>query len=106
MFLSAVARPRWDFHTKSMWDGKIGIWPFVESIPAKRGSKNCPAGTMETRTVIATREQLEKMFVENLICAVKERFPHHGKVVIQKDNAGPHIKDLIPELRSLMISDG
>ncbi|ETV78111.1 hypothetical protein H257_08316 [Aphanomyces astaci] len=28
MFLAAVVRPRYDFHRKQMFDGKIGVWPF------------------------------------------------------------------------------
>jgi hypothetical protein len=32
------------------WDGKIGTCFFVEQIPAKRTSKNRPAGTLETKS--------------------------------------------------------
>ena len=39
MFLAANARPRYDPHTGHMWDGKIGMWPFAEQIPAARASK-------------------------------------------------------------------
>ena len=38
MFLAANARPRYDPHTGLMWDGKIGIWPFVAQVAAVRGS--------------------------------------------------------------------
>lgn len=34
MFLSAVARPRFDDDGECTFDGKIGIWPFVELVPA------------------------------------------------------------------------
>jgi hypothetical protein len=47
MFLCAQARPRWDNNNANqMWDGKIGIWPIGEYIPAVRTSVNQPpAGT-------------------------------------------------------------
>ena len=40
MFLTAVARPRWDPHRKTFFDGKIGIWPCIDQVPAQRSSKN------------------------------------------------------------------
>ena len=46
MFLTAVARPRYNHTTKTWWDGKIGIWPVVERVPAQRSSKKRPKGTM------------------------------------------------------------
>ncbi len=47
MFLCVVARPRYDDYRKSYLDGKIGLWPFVERVPAKRNSRNRPAGTLK-----------------------------------------------------------
>ena len=45
MFLAAVARPRYDEDGDLIFDGKLGIWPFVQLIPAKQISKNRPKGT-------------------------------------------------------------
>ncbi|RHY42087.1 hypothetical protein DYB28_009132 [Aphanomyces astaci] len=39
-FLNAVARPRFDYVRKTMWDGKLGMWLFVAAQPAQRTSKN------------------------------------------------------------------
>lgn len=36
MFLCAVARPRRDTYKNAEFDGKIGIWPFIEMVGAKR----------------------------------------------------------------------
>ncbi|ETV88327.1 hypothetical protein H257_01600 [Aphanomyces astaci] len=44
MLLAAVARPRYDSSKKKFFDGKVGVWPFVEVAPAKRTSKNRPKG--------------------------------------------------------------
>ncbi|ETV78384.1 hypothetical protein H257_07946 [Aphanomyces astaci] len=38
----AVGRPHYDHTKKRLFDGKIGIWPFVEIAPAQRSSKNRP----------------------------------------------------------------
>jgi len=42
MFLCAIARPRYDANGNRTFDGKLGIWPFVETAPAQRSSRNCP----------------------------------------------------------------
>ncbi|KAF0705977.1 hypothetical protein AaE_014303, partial [Aphanomyces astaci] len=48
MFLAAVARPRYDHTRKTFFDGKIGVWPFVEVVAAKRTSRNRPKGAPVT----------------------------------------------------------
>ncbi|ETV98678.1 hypothetical protein H310_08781 [Aphanomyces invadans] len=55
MFLTAVARPRFDHAKKAMWDGKIGMWPFVTQAPAQRASKNRDRGTMITTPTTVTK---------------------------------------------------
>ena len=44
MFLTAVGRPRFNRDGECTFDGKIGMWPFVDKIPAKRNSKNRAKG--------------------------------------------------------------
>lgn len=39
MFLTAVARPRYDAEGNMTFSGKIGVWPFVQEIPAARRSE-------------------------------------------------------------------
>jgi len=39
MFLSAVSRPSYDTHRHEYFNGKIGIWPFIETKVAKKNSK-------------------------------------------------------------------
>jgi hypothetical protein len=48
MFLCAIVVS----HTRSdgtEFDGKIGIWPLVEEVPAQRASKNRPRGAIEIK---------------------------------------------------------
>ena len=95
MFMAAVARPRYDYHRKKNFDGKIGIWPFVFKERAKRSSHNRPAGTLETKVIQRiNRDEIKKMFCDNIIPSIKEKWPiGHKTVIIQQDNAGPHTKE-------------
>ena len=47
MFLSTVARPRYDHLTRLWFDGKIGTWVFANEVAAKRNLCNCPVGMLE-----------------------------------------------------------
>ena len=58
MFLSAVTRPRFDDEKVCMFDGKIGIWPFVHQVAAQRSSIYRPAGTMETKSLPVTNRHM------------------------------------------------
>jgi hypothetical protein len=95
MFLAAVARPRWDFSRNQWFDGKLGIWPFVFQEPAKRASKNRPAGTMETKNISSVDKfQYRKMMLENVLPAIEASWPRSSRgttIYIQQDNAKPHI---------------
>jgi hypothetical protein len=46
MFLCAVARPRYDPHRNTQFDGKIGMWPIITVERAQRMSKNRPKGAL------------------------------------------------------------
>ncbi|KAH9136029.1 hypothetical protein AeRB84_018691, partial [Aphanomyces euteiches] len=75
MFLAAVARPRYDTHTKQFFDGKLGIWPFVSYVPAARGSKNRPKGTVETVPRSVDSEAYKNMILRNVVPAIMSKFP-------------------------------
>uniref|UniRef100_A0A452XE60 Uncharacterized protein n=3 Tax=Aegilops tauschii subsp. strangulata TaxID=200361 RepID=A0A452XE60_AEGTS len=51
MFLTAVARPRYDAEGNMTFSGKIGVWPFVQEIPAARRSEYRARGTIEMKSV-------------------------------------------------------
>jgi hypothetical protein len=40
MFLSAMARPRYDAQGNCVFDGKIGVWAYIEWVQAKKWSPN------------------------------------------------------------------
>ena len=45
MVLVVVAKPRYDYHRKTMWDGKIGIFEFGKICKAVNDSSNRKKGT-------------------------------------------------------------
>lgn len=92
MFLAAVARPRYDHRTNNNFDGKIGIWPFVQDVPAQRNSVNRPAGTIETKSMNVTSEVYTYFLTTKVLPAIKEKWVgrRSNPIFIQQDNARPH----------------
>ncbi|RAW20637.1 hypothetical protein PC110_g22920 [Phytophthora cactorum] len=82
MFLAAVARPRYDFHRKQYFDGKLGIWPIVEETKAARSSANRPKGAIVTKSVTMTRKRYRTLLIENVSQQSELRC---------QDNAGPYV---------------
>lgn len=93
MVLVAIARPRFDHHRKKMFDGRIGMWPFVQVVPAVRNSKNRPAGTPVLQSVTVTRDVYRHYLVSHVIPTIKKVWPaaKTRKIVVQQDNAKPHV---------------
>lgn len=93
MFLAATARPRFDAAGNCVFDGKIGIWPFVAKKRAERSSVNRPAGTMETKNVSVTKEVYHRMLIDNVVPAIRAKWPADDRrcvVRLQQDNAPSH----------------
>ncbi|GAX12673.1 hypothetical protein FisN_13Lu158 [Fistulifera solaris] len=93
MFLAAVTRPRFDHVENKVFDGKIGIWPFVYKKPVKRNSKNRERGTLETKAMTSvTKDVIRQMIIEELLPAIKEKMlcSERHRIIIQQDNAKPH----------------
>ncbi|KAM0831104.1 hypothetical protein ACQ4PT_065768 [Festuca glaucescens] len=49
MFLSAMARPRYDSQGNCVFDGKIGVWAFVDWVQAQKKSANRGRGEWELK---------------------------------------------------------
>uniref|UniRef100_A0A8I6WR01 Transposase n=1 Tax=Hordeum vulgare subsp. vulgare TaxID=112509 RepID=A0A8I6WR01_HORVV len=75
MFLTVVARPRWDSEGNVMFSGKIGIWPFVKEVPAQRKSNNRPRGTIETKSIKVDRKVMREFLIENVLAAIQVVWP-------------------------------
>ena len=93
MFIAAIARQRWDYSRNKWFDGKLGVWPFVEYLPAKRSSKNRSAGMLVPNPVNVDKSTYKKVLIENVFAIIRSKWPGSEKVVIQHDNARPHSID-------------
>ncbi|KAL6557050.1 hypothetical protein OROHE_006926 [Orobanche hederae] len=95
-FLCAVARPIYARDGQLIFDGKIGIFPFINKVPAKRKSKNRPVGTLETKSMDSiTKEVTKHVLINQVIPAIRALWPTEASkdIIIQQDNTRPHIKD-------------
>ncbi|EAZ41197.1 hypothetical protein OsJ_25699 [Oryza sativa Japonica Group] len=94
MFLSALAKPRYDEEGNCYFDVKIGIWPFVRKEPAQRSSRNRPKGTLVTKSITVSRETSRAFLITKVIPTIASCWPREdvGKTIwIQQDNARTHI---------------
>ncbi|XP_074314843.1 uncharacterized protein LOC141651013 [Silene latifolia] len=109
MFMCAVGRPQYDENNDVIFDGKIGIWPFVYLEPAKRNSKNRVAGTMETKPIESITKQVVKdMLLGKVLPEIKRKWPENASktIYIQQDNARPHINNSDADFRAAASSNG
>ncbi|KAK9682246.1 hypothetical protein RND81_10G060800 [Saponaria officinalis] len=109
MFMCAVSRPIYDVEGELVFDGKIGMFPFTKQQPARRGSRNRPRGTLETKPIESiTKPVIKKCLIEQVIPAIKSVWPEglSKHIYIQQDNAKPHIQNNDPEFMAAANSDG
>ncbi|CEG36307.1 uncharacterized protein PHALS_02214 [Plasmopara halstedii] len=113
MFLAAVARPRFDSYHQRKFDGRTGMLPFVYQEAAKRCSKNCEAGALETKCIQSiSKEEVKKKLIKCVLPAIREKWPKawRGKtsdrIVIQQDSARPHPSGDGPDLVNELKKDG
>jgi hypothetical protein len=98
MFLAAISRPRYNADGDCTFDGKLGIWPFVESVVAQRGSIHRPAGTIERKPVSVTMEKYKEFLIEKVVPAIKRKWPDRDRnIFIQQDGASSHIDQQDPD---------
>ncbi|XP_074302848.1 uncharacterized protein LOC141636453 [Silene latifolia] len=109
MFMCVVGRPQYSENNDVIFDGKIGIWPFVYLEPAKRNSKNRDAGTMETKPIESITKQVVKdMLLGKVLPEIKKKWPKNASktIYIQQDNARPHINNSDADFRAAASSNG
>ncbi|XP_074299712.1 uncharacterized protein LOC141630865 [Silene latifolia] len=109
MFMCAVARPQYGSNGEVVFDGKIGIWPFVCQVPAQRNSKNRVAGTLETKCIESINKHVTReMIINQVLPAIKSKWPSNlsKRIIIQQDNARPHFSNDDPEFKKHATADG
>lgn len=102
MFLTVVARPRFDENGVCTFDGKIGTWPFVKWEQAINNSKNRQAGTWELKPVCVTKALYTEYICEKAIPAAIAKWPRDRSrsvqhIGIQHDNPNTHFKPTDPQ---------
>ena len=99
MFLAAVAHPHSNAEGECIFEGKIGMWPFVERVEAKRNSKNFKKGMIETNVVPANKIWYWEFMIQKVVpTAIKEKWPERNQnILIQQDGASSHIDEDDPE---------
>ncbi|KAK1381046.1 hypothetical protein POM88_027791 [Heracleum sosnowskyi] len=94
--MEARVRPRYDKDGVCIFDGKIGIFPFTIEEPAARASKNRARGVIEVKPIESiTKIVIKQCLIEKIIPAIKVKWSSdfNKHIVIQQDNARPHISD-------------
>ena len=87
----------WDPHRNSVWDGKIGMWPIGDWVPAQRTSSKRAAGTLVWKDESVTRDVYRRMLAEKVVPAIIEKWPRrewirNDRVIrIQQDGPNCHI---------------
>jgi hypothetical protein len=69
MFLATIACPRYDPEGECTFDGKIGTFPFIEKVAAKRTSKNREKGTSK----IGMFPFMERVAAKQTLQVLRER---------------------------------
>jgi hypothetical protein len=92
MFLSAVARLRFDNGRNQWFDGKLGLWPIAHEVPAQRDSNNRRRGTLEWKDLTMDKARCTLFLLEQVIPAIMEQWPPPNRTIeLQQDNAKPHL---------------
>ena len=80
MFLVAVEKPRMD-HKR----GKVGFFPLMEEVQAKRNSKNRnKSQTYLSAITSVTKEFIKKVIIDKLIPSIVEVFPRDMRTITMK----------------------
>ena len=95
MFLVAVSKTRMDVKRGKFFNGKIGCYPLLEEVKAKRNSKNRnKSQTYLSAITSVTKEVIKKVIIRQLIPSIVEVFPRNtSTITIQLDGASAHNVD-------------
>lgn len=106
MFLTAVARPRWDTYNNRMFDGKISIQPMATKAPAVRRSRHRERGTMLWKPLKVTKEVYTNFLLDHVVPAIMQKFPPtEAPIYIQQDNARPHCSNAEFQVKYLEVRE-
>ena len=95
MFLAVVARSRFDTEGVCTFDGKIGMFPFIEKVTAQQKSKNREKGVIETKLLPVNKNRYRDFMIDKVVPVIKDMWPDQDRknIVIQQDGASAHIDE-------------
>jgi hypothetical protein len=75
-----IISTRYDYHRKTEFNGKIGIWPFTTVGVALRSSNHRPKGATVIKPVESISKAVYKVYLlEHVIPAIKAQWPRGEK---------------------------
>lgn len=93
-----------------MWDGKIGMWAFTEEYTAVRKSKYRAKGATCLRNIPVIDSAIYKEYLLNyLFPTIKATWPRKDRgqiILVQQDNAKPHVSPFDPDILDAGLADG
>lgn len=96
MFLSAMARPRYDAQGNCVFDEKIGVCAYVDWVQAQKKSANRKKGEWEIKPCMDVDRAKSREYLCNFVLpAIKAKWPawdRNNTIYIQQDNARTHIQ--------------
>ncbi|XP_074373577.1 uncharacterized protein LOC141713913 [Apium graveolens] len=110
IFFAGIARPRFDDEGNETFSEKIGIFPFVTRVSAKRSSVNRAAGIIETKAMTSVkRDTVRPVIINNVVPVILDKCPRDdvmATIVIRQDNAKTHIDPNDREFRETIQQSG
>lgn len=102
MFLSAVARPRFDDQSNCAFTGMIELRPFVEQVSAQRDSVDRPAGTTEMKSidVVNAKGTHGQHWIEKVL--LFPQFVLNGRILIWETSPMPIQSGLLFDCNKMM----
>ncbi|KAM0884931.1 hypothetical protein ACQ4PT_030677 [Festuca glaucescens] len=83
MFLSAMARPRYDAEGNCIFDGKIGVWAYVEWVQAQKKSANREKGEWELKPCTEVdKAKSREYLVKFVLPAIKAKWPASDRIFL------------------------
>ena len=84
MFLAAVGCPCFNNDGECTFNGKVGMFPFIERVAARRASCNRPRGHMETKLLPVNKNGYRDVMTQKVLPTIKEKWPCRNRnIVIQ-----------------------
>lgn len=98
LVVTAVAKP----NPRYGFDGKVGMWPVVETYEARRDSLHHAKGDVYFKNASLDSAQFHELIRERVAPAIRRKMPWCTQVTLQMDNAPPHtgLGDLQREINS------